>query len=346
MLSIAGKQLSALLLTLACSSGLVSVSGVLEGNRSFDPAPYSRYFELANEYWGLAGGRATECLNYSYNFGWDFGRRTSFMTVGLEGSGHHMLMNLPKHVTGGADGGKKSYPNGFDWRVSVNGSSRFGDLGKYIRRGRKFLILIRDPVDTWTSALTRFWRPYQWELDTLTRERDELELAMHVMNSELKRVPCKVSLYTSYELLVHHSNDLLPVIAHFFGVSVTNRSLHSWFRRMRDYSVHHSSEGKQLDDSGSTDWKISKDGSSNSNNSSSRVIGPFPAHCNASLDKLLGEYDWPDDFHNPCTAAGALCNSSSALSILREQVKRWIYPDKKMKFPAVVPQYSTSITSC
>jgi len=88
--------------------------------------------------------------------------RAQFKTIGLEGVGHHLIESLPLEVTGVARaGGQRSFPSLRTWAEG----SFDGDPSKdEFLRDKKFLVLVRDPVDSWSSALARFWDPNSWDL--------------------------------------------------------------------------------------------------------------------------------------------------------------------------------------
>lgn len=144
------------------------------------------YYSLVGKYFANKS-RTMHCINEQKKNGWRFlesedgathlGLRTSFMVVGIEGVGHHLLANLDPRLAGTSRATNlKSYPHGFDWRSSHNASHRINieascpnliELQKYSR----LLVLTRDPIDAHYSAIRRFWSPSKYENDTLAREQ-------------------------------------------------------------------------------------------------------------------------------------------------------------------------------
>ena len=90
-------------------------------------------------------------------------RRVNFMTVGLEGAGHHLFEAMPKSLCGDVKGrrhtkcgGQYSWPHGGEWRHSgaIKGSG-YDTVPEMVHpTGGKHLILMRDMVDQTFSSFS------------------------------------------------------------------------------------------------------------------------------------------------------------------------------------------------
>lgn len=183
----------------------------------------ANYMEAMSHY---LGGEALKCLRQQERDGWSFEPLTRFFIVGLEGAGHHMVNSLNESIAGRGSGRKDSYPNGRRFRI------RGDDIGCLPRiklsRYSKFMILLRDPVDSFSSALNRFWSPNNYSVDTLAQELDEFRKAVLAMHREIMRIPCAKRLYLPFEWLTHHTKEATNIMAAFLGVSPDDANLLAW----------------------------------------------------------------------------------------------------------------------
>lgn len=145
------------------------------------------YYSLVSNYFANES-RTMHCINEQKKNGWNFfsasedgathvRHRNSFMVVGIEGVGHHLLANLEPRLAGTSRATSlKSYPHGFDWRSSHNASHRISMEASCpslieLQRYSRLFVLTRDPIDAHFSAIRRFWNPSKYENDTLAREQ-------------------------------------------------------------------------------------------------------------------------------------------------------------------------------
>lgn len=294
---------------------------------------YAKYFELSRRYWSPDSGRVIECLDHAHKHGWDFGNSLGdFYTVGLEGAGHHMMQSLPTSIPGN-HGMLRSYSwcglcpthTATAWRLYENATGRNDDLSNVT--ASKFLVLIRDPVDSWISALRRFWHPGVHSHDTLDRELLELERSMRIMNAELQKVHCSNALYVSYELLTHFPEEHIPVMAHFLGVDADHEGLLGWFHDIN------ATAASQTAAESSQQLQLQRTESSNSNR-----IGPFPAKCKEmTLEKRLSRFQWPSQMKKTCDESSADC-----LITFRKQLSAWVHGPLKSDLPSIIPQHPMS----
>lgn len=151
-----------------------------------------------------------------------------FFIVGLEGSGHHLINSLGDEIAGPGAGGRWSFPGG-----SKNSWRDTGEPGGNPRRVnpyKNYLILTRDPVDSLSSALNRFWHYSRSRIDTLDTELGQLRLSLHAMNDFISRIPCERRFYLPYEFLVKEPHKSKHILAHFLGVNVTHPLFDQWVR--------------------------------------------------------------------------------------------------------------------
>ena len=210
------------------------------------------YFRLADNYWGTKAGRASVCLDHVRRHGWSKSMepRSPFATLGLEGSGHHLLMELPPSLCGRRKdpsvlqcGGQlsfsfcggcgKEYPS-FAWRtfsnataLNPNVSSLFFDRAASpspfagmlrMRPPGKFVVLVRDPADAIISALRRFWKSNDTVVDTLDREMEAADESLRALSAQLDTLPCERTLFLAYELLHRFPATHAAPLAAFLGV--------------------------------------------------------------------------------------------------------------------------------
>ena len=127
---------------------------------------------LAAAYWDASrGSRALVCLNESHANGWRVPAQAAFVTLGLEGSGHHLLEQMRPSLCGNQKkcggqlsfsycGGCKDDPK-HAWRVFANASPANPDMASLVRQiapptsptAGKFVVIVRDPLDAFCSAL-------------------------------------------------------------------------------------------------------------------------------------------------------------------------------------------------
>ena len=205
------------------------------------PAAMAEYLDLSEAYWGRNGGRPSECLAHARRMGllpMPPPNRTAanFMTVGLEGAGHHLLEQLDRSLCG--DDGKVC---GHAWSFSYCGTCRdkpsiawrrVASAKPYFpklpaaRDAHRYVVIVRSPVEAFISALRRFWRPSVAPHDTLTRELSVFESSMRAMNDAVSQLPCDGStLFLAYELLTRFPEAHRAPLAAFLGVKPSDARL-------------------------------------------------------------------------------------------------------------------------
>lgn len=167
--------------------------------------------------------------------------RRPFTTVGVEGSGHHIFSSMPAELCGAglasnrtssiaSCGGLASFPYRSSWRHQ-NSPTLSTQMGL---RGRpspnvKYLVLLRDPVDAVTSALSRFWNCAASPPDTLQRELWASIEAMRAMNAFVSQIrPEDCTIVVSHELLVSSPQSHARSLAAFLGVDEADPALQTF----------------------------------------------------------------------------------------------------------------------
>ena len=188
------------------------------------------YLKAMEEYFD---GPALECIRRQQFDHW--GALNLFETIGLEGVGHHVVESLPKDIAGTRKGkkpgGQDSFPYKRAWaKIQVNGDGE--PLQKILNANfAKFLILVRDPVDSWSSALRRYWHLEKWPLDV---ELNQLNQSIFDVHDVVSKIPCHQKFYIPFEYLVREPASLNAVAA-FLGVDPYKHSyelekLHVWYQ--------------------------------------------------------------------------------------------------------------------
>mmetsp|Transcript_13160 Transcript_13160/g.19697 ORF Transcript_13160/g.19697 Transcript_13160/m.19697 type:complete len:673 (+) Transcript_13160:264-2282(+) len=198
-------------------------------------SPYP-YFDMAKDYW-KHDQVTLQCLATQERKGWSFPSKTHFLTVGLEGCGHHLITQLSPRIAGEESGkmnsfstcgscNLKKYPlaKGYNWRLNASAKAANPILDMTVP---KFLVLVRDPIDTFSSALNRFF--IENDVDSLDKELDNLLKSMSIMSQQINRIPCDRKLYMSYEWLTRHPDLARLPMAAFLGVETNDPDLEAWF---------------------------------------------------------------------------------------------------------------------
>jgi len=180
--------------------------------------------------------------------------RAHFSLLGVEGAGHHVVwgsgqppaLALPlcsggevhfrrpgssrgdDYACGSTPG---SLPRGDSWRASPS-SPLFSKNDEYNLGLGKAIVMLRDPVDTLSSALGRFWVPEHGE--TLDRELEAAE-ASYAKLQELitARSPSRCRLVIVYELLTRYPEAYRKPMARFLGVREDNPAVGRWLDGIR-----------------------------------------------------------------------------------------------------------------
>ena len=217
------------------------------------------YFRLAAAYWG-SGSRAATCLNEVRQHGWSVEAKGAFVSLGLEGSGHHLVEQLSPSLCGHQHnrqygygcGGQYSYPfcgtcrwqSSIAWRINVTATVYNPDLaslahtrrpyssptafpsfvGMKLKPPGKFVVLVRDPVDTLSSALRRYWNA-TYEADTLDRELTVFDESLHELSAQVDALPCSRTFFLAYELLTRFPQEHAAALAAFLSVPATDALL-------------------------------------------------------------------------------------------------------------------------
>ncbi len=232
-----------------------------------------------------------------------------FLTVGLEGSGHHMLEGMDRSLCGGVSmrvayqeaarrrrgldahgpharldadgatasevarsnasapllsspkrhvhgcGGQRSLPFAGAWRRNASVGDVDGlsvDVLRLLPSPLKFVLLLRDPVDSVASAMSRFWHCSRWRSDTPSREMGMAlssllrmaEVADFLGSDEASRLfgepaavgagahmPC--TLVLSYEMLTRYPRLHAAPLAAFLGISPSDPRLASFLASIK-----------------------------------------------------------------------------------------------------------------
>ena len=153
---------------------------------------------------------------------------TPFVTLGVEGSGHHWLHSLPKDVCGatGCGGlgsfsecgdccdvdvdlargrvkyrkrkGGKGGTSGVAWRCFESDAPRFPKVDDK----KHNVVLLRDVTASHESALRRFWQFRNLtggQVDTLAREESMQAKALGRLETNVARLDCRRTLFLSFE---------------------------------------------------------------------------------------------------------------------------------------------------
>lgn len=174
---------------------------------AIDASSLATYFARARSYWSPET-TTFACLEQQERDFPEF--RGKMMTLGLEGAGHHVLFGL------GKNGGVASFPRGGAFRKneSLHGDNPNVKAGKY-------LVIVRDPVDSFHSALRRFWR------GSLDVEFRELNRSMFILSGVLRKIPCHLKLHVPFEWLVNFPEEAKGLLKYF----LQDPDFEDWFQK-------------------------------------------------------------------------------------------------------------------
>eukprot|EP00039_Didymoeca_costata_P032536 m.38216 g.38216 ORF g.38216 m.38216 type:complete len:313 (+) comp9408_c0_seq1:166-1104(+) len=185
------------------------------------------YFKLNSAYF-RRHGKAAECLAYQKKNGFKFKESSKTLILGVEGSGHHMLLNHFNgfvRITTEEEGVGFSYPSYMSWRsrnLALNRSIALNlaaDSVPKIPRVRAFvkreygvdelnyIVITRDPAAAKLSAMRRFM--YYKEtpfIEAIDRELEGFYLAMEIYARDISKLSCANTLFLSYELYLQYPN--------------------------------------------------------------------------------------------------------------------------------------------
>lgn len=188
----------------------------------------NEYLKLLRQYYA-PGSRSLECMTQRKS---KYVGKIPFLVVGLEGAGHHMVVEMDLEMSGLKNRFRGSYPSGWDWRrdddVNNETAYRFPSLSDY----DKFLVVSRDPVDTHFSALRRFWGRFK---GSMAREQDALLDSMARMQREMRQIDCDKIMFLPYEVLTRKTEQITKPMAAFLDVDSKNPKLLEWVRGIKRY---------------------------------------------------------------------------------------------------------------
>jgi len=155
------------------------------------------------------------------------------ISLGVEGSGHHTVergfndsfchtdLARKRGVLGGC-GGQASFPEGVQWRMNASWPpSRCMNASRYCTRQpppeTTFLVLLRAPVATFTSAVGRFLR--QEKDDRLIAELEAHYQGWQQLDRCLQVLPCSRMWFLAYEPLLEAPRAHGPMLGALFGVA-------------------------------------------------------------------------------------------------------------------------------
>jgi len=264
-----------------------------------------KYYDAMYKYWSKES-RATKCLHeqQANRTRTLFAPKINFLTLGLEGAGHHLIMSLPESITGVKGAGHAySYPYGVEWRKKKRknlGSFTKTKKGLNFHKYNKVLILIRDPVDSWSSAIRRFWHGK----DSLQREFEMLKASIKSLDIAIENIDCAQRFYLPYEFLTNEADLAKPALAYFLGLTSQHElnKLDEWFLHVKSV--------------------VNK-------NTQEKWPGPYPFDCTHkyhSLAKLLVDHAWPRNWKRrpPCKHDKEFCRAQ-AIYAFRLEATRQIY---------------------
>jgi hypothetical protein len=161
-----------------------------------------------------------------------FPAKSSFFAVGMEASGHHLLMTVPKDVYLGKGAQALSFPECGCQRAvpDANQCSIALKMGTEAWTFPKYLILIRDPTNQFLSILRRYWDPSQFSLTAMYDMWISAASQMQIFINSLiaQKVPLMV---LSYEVLTDHPSAHKKPLNHFFGVD--SAAMDRWIDKIR-----------------------------------------------------------------------------------------------------------------
>ena len=218
-------------------------------------ADLQEYFAIAEKLWAPQSFIA-KCLAVQKREGWRRRRPpdSDFVTLGVEGSGHHWLASLPRGLCGDNKcGGLGSFsecgdccertvekhrikyakkPNakaptgkgGVAWRCFA------GDQPRYpkVKDLRQNVVLVRDPAAAAESVLRRFWQfdnRTGGTVDTLAREESQAAKALARLERNVLTLDCRRTLFFSYEHAVRAPRAHAAALASFLGYSPAHAGL-------------------------------------------------------------------------------------------------------------------------
>jgi len=203
---------------------------------------------------------------------WNLAPRSKFLTIGLEGSGHHLVEMMNRSLCGEhyltayeqtmerkkrldsrgyyrvpcfaphTCGQEEAFSMCGNWRfLGPDAAPIYPNPRIYRSTFSKFVVLVRNPVDAFVSAIRRFYVPNFAEADTLGLEVQMWAEALIELQKQVEELPCDRTLFIAYELLVRFPAHHLPVFARFLSVPQDDANLASFIgsiRKVTDQSVH------------------------------------------------------------------------------------------------------------
>lgn len=195
--------------------------------------------------WTRPGSRFAECLQKeSAGSSSHVLRRGQFSTAGVEGTGHHLFEKMPPSLCptnsstklqrhcGGRAAVVDSLPSGSGWRRSRTVVPKMVTCSQFLPlKTEKSLLLVRDPVEAFISALSRFWIPKKVPGSVNDTLRGELAAEYEGwlrLEDCASQIPCESAVVISYELLLLFPSSFVPRLADFLGVDADDADLARW----------------------------------------------------------------------------------------------------------------------
>ena len=234
-----------------------------------------QYFELMGQLLsGNNGSQLAQCLKQQQHTGWET-RDSTFLTVGIEGSGHHLISlikasSFPAHEGNTSNwqpcnahdeqglGCQFSFPCG---RWAHTGVSRpdtwpepelwtketgacptlaeLTKLGK-VPADSNYVVMLRDPISSFTSSLARFWDgcgDTSFDRLTLADDMAEHEQSAAEMDEFVRGLPCDRTLILSYEMLLQFPEMHRASLAAFLNVQPGSAAIEDFFSQFDHFLI-------------------------------------------------------------------------------------------------------------
>uniref|UniRef100_A0A7S4FA32 Sulfotransferase domain-containing protein n=1 Tax=Chrysotila carterae TaxID=13221 RepID=A0A7S4FA32_CHRCT len=167
---------------------------------------------------------------------------TAFDILGAEGAGHHAISSMDgsyfcsigfnKSISGGCSG-SGSFPSFGNWRRGHNipPTKFMTPCSTILRQYDKYMVILRDPVDTFSSTLRRFWK-LRHETDTLLGELQAHYEGWKHLSACVRQLPCDRTIFISYELLTSFPDTHASALSTFLGVHAADPKLRAWLQSL------------------------------------------------------------------------------------------------------------------
>ena len=162
--------------------------------------------------------------------------KSSFFAVGMEASGHHLMMKVPKDMYVGKGAQALSFPEcGCQRAVPDANQCNFAlKIDTKAWTFPKYLILLRDPKNQFLSTLQRYWDPKQFSLSTMYDMWISAASQMQIFINSLIAQKAKI-MVVSYEILTNRPEAHKKPFHYFFGVSssTAKKKMDEWSEQIR-----------------------------------------------------------------------------------------------------------------